>query len=984
MNSPVKNLNNLRKRKIPNTGRYKTSLTKVKKPIISASKNEYSDSSTKFEQALINLKEGLEQLSNEFPLEETSNNYNYSYKNVPLKRISYSAPKNRSEKNTYLRNTFNIIPNKKNSIPKNINSKKYININNSYLNSKDNFSMINHPQRKLVGRYSNYFYNDRSNYKADYTSDVINLNNNYFYNSDISKNNEIALIIKILKKQNKQYKIKNSEMRNKINDLLNNLSMERMSNQRLNNEKKKLLMKITSLENELEIKNSMKLNEIELKNSEIEKLKDEIMNLKILLDKKEKQIINLENNYNNLNNNNLNNYKYSNNNGYDNSNQFLKNIPKSDIHLLDDNFDELNNNMINNNPYINNSNIDANSNLNNNYLNQINELKNQLKEYEKLKNNFIEMKNQKNSYEMKQLEYQNNIDILSQQLNLLKEDNNNLKITNHNQNKRIISDKNTIKKFLDENNNLKNKIKNIEEQIKKNNAINKMNNPKNNINENNNINEQEINYLKSDLEEKIIEINELNEKIKNLMNQLNISKNGSTDLEKNNQKLKEEIEQLNVKISSLENENLNNQQQIFELSNLNNKLQIRVNSVHSGNFKLNTFGRKDNSQDLEQQLQLLQQKNEELQEQIMYLNKDNNNNINIAKLIEEKQNLSKENLDLKNELLILKNQINENENENDNSYNINDNNINLNNLNNINNNNGLETNKIEDMEKLLEEMKKKNELNLDLLEKKEAENQNLISKLKSKENEMSEIQKQYSNSNTINDYKKISSSNILNIAELTEEIEELKKVILEKNKQLEQLEDEINNIKKINNKLLQENNELKKQSNKNEEDNAKDEELYIQIENLKEELKDKEMQIENLIKENNNLKNNKKKDTQLIDSNDDEKEINNNKDENILLGRPSLINDKLSDAEKVKIFIKQLKELKLVNESDMIQIRTLKADIKELKEKVKKMETFSGQLKNFNEFVALLNRALMDYTPKKKEQREAFNKLVDVINNHHI
>ena len=106
MNSPFKNLNNLRKRKIPNTGRYKTSLTKVKKPIISASKNEYSDSSTKFEQALINLKEGLEQLSNEFPLEETSNNYNYSYKNVPLKRISYSAPKNRSEKNTYLRKSL--------------------------------------------------------------------------------------------------------------------------------------------------------------------------------------------------------------------------------------------------------------------------------------------------------------------------------------------------------------------------------------------------------------------------------------------------------------------------------------------------------------------------------------------------------------------------------------------------------------------------------------------------------------------------------------------------------------------------------------------------------------------------------------------------------------------------------------------------------------------------------------------------------------
>ena len=177
---------------------------------------------------------------------------------------------------------------------------------------------------------------------------------------------------------------------------------------------------------------------------------------------------------------------------------------------------------------------------------------------------------------------------------------------------------------------------------------------------------------------------------------------------------------------------------------------------------------------------------------------------------------------------------------------------------------------------------------------------------------------------------------------------------------------------------------MKNKINKHDELNVndKDEELFIQIENLKEELKDKDIQIEKLIKENKNIKNNKK-DNQLIDSNDDEKEINHNKDDNIL-GRPSLINDKLSDAEKVKIFMKQLKELKLLNESDMIQIKTLKADIKELTEKVKKLETFSGQLKNFNEFVALLNRALMDYTPKKKDQREAFNKLVDVINNHHI
>ena len=238
MKNSGKIINNLRKRKIPNTYRYKTSLSKVKKPIISTSNNEYSDSSLKFEQALINLKEGLEHLSSEFPLEEISNNYSYSYKSIPLKRIFYSAPKNRSEKNKYIKNTFNIIPQNKNTISKNINSIKNLYINNSHLTPKNNFTMINHPQKKLAKRYSNYFYNDRSNNKTDYASDIINLNNNYFYNGDFSKNNEIALIIKILKKQNKQYKIKNSEMRNKINDLLNNLSMERMANQRLNNEKK--------------------------------------------------------------------------------------------------------------------------------------------------------------------------------------------------------------------------------------------------------------------------------------------------------------------------------------------------------------------------------------------------------------------------------------------------------------------------------------------------------------------------------------------------------------------------------------------------------------------------------------------------------------------------------------------------------------------------------------------------------------------------
>ena len=96
------------------------------------------------------------------------------------------------------------------------------------------------------------------------------------------------------------------------------------------------------------------------------------------------------------------------------------------------------------------------------------------------------------------------------------------------------------------------------------------------------------------------------------------------------------------------------------------------------------------------------------------------------------------------------------------------------------------------------------------------------------------------------------------------------------------------------------------------------------------------------------------------------------------------INMDLNEDDKNKIYIDQIKELKVMNESDLIQIKALKADIKEMKEKMKKMETFSGQLKNFDEFVSLLNNALFNYRPKKKEQKEALNKLIEVMNNHRI
>ena len=83
----------------------------------------------------------------------------------------------------------------------------------------------------------------------------------------------------------------------------------------------------------------------------------------------------------------------------------------------------------------------------------------------------------------------------------------------------------------------------------------------------------------------------------------------------------------------------------------------------------------------------------------------------------------------------------------------------------------------------------------------------------------------------------------------------------------------------------------------------------------------------------------------------------------------------------IKIYLERIKEYKVNKESDEIQIKTLKEEIKKLKEVVKNSETFGGQVKDINEFKILLNQALVNYKPKKKEQKEALNKIVNILNN---
>ena len=92
----------------------------------------------------------------------------------------------------------------------------------------------------------------------------------------------------------------------------------------------------------------------------------------------------------------------------------------------------------------------------------------------------------------------------------------------------------------------------------------------------------------------------------------------------------------------------------------------------------------------------------------------------------------------------------------------------------------------------------------------------------------------------------------------------------------------------------------------------------------------------------------------------------------------------LSDADKIKLYKDQIKEYKMINESDKIQIKTLKEDIKIMKSKIKNLQTFGGQMKDLNEFISVLNQALLNYKPKKKEQKDALNRIIDVLNNHQI
>ncbi len=516
--------------------RYNDSKNKYKKIIPNLTQKQKLNPKEKFELALTNLKEGLEEITLEFKekeeckSKEKDERKNYLLNTQPLnnynrinKRISLSVPKY----HRYIRTATPIrdydLIKKKLSYLNSSNS-----LHNSYFKTMNNYKIndnfyrtgdinsLSHTKRRNYSRPSyrkilktssninNLNYNTTSNNDMDYLKlNNIRINNDF-------KNKELNNINNILEKQNKELRHKTRDMRYKINDLLNNIKLLRMDNQRLNDEKNKLLIRISNLENELDINKNMSINELEKKANKISELKEEILRLNLILNEKENEIINLNNkngnginelnDYNDEENNNMNVELLNQISDLKNEIEYLRNEK-----LANGQF----NKMVNDNKF--NQNNDILIQENRKFKKLYNNLKN---EHEKMKNYLSDIQNQKASFEEQQNEYQININDLTQKLNMLEEENNTLRsiinngnlqndnVLNKNQGNNNNNENEIINQLLEDNNNLKLQL----EKLSKNNMYNNNNNLK------------DINFLKNDIEEKTNEINDLNEKIKNLKN----------------------------------------------------------------------------------------------------------------------------------------------------------------------------------------------------------------------------------------------------------------------------------------------------------------------------------------------------------------------------------------------------------------------------------------------------------------------------------
>jgi hypothetical protein len=270
--------------------------------------------------------------------------------------------------------------------------------------------------------------------------------------------------------------------------------------------------------------------------------------------------------------------------------------------------------------------------------------------------------------------------------------------------------------------------------------------------------------------------------------------------------------------------------------------------------------------------------------------------------------------------------------------------------------------KINELQKKIEVVQMEKESKMKELQIQQKNNKILLNKNKILEEENIKLK------NTITNLTNTNNDNLQNnkneeYEKVYGQLEMIKKENYDKNIKIKKLEKELKDFKAINDKLLEDNKRLKFTQNQ-------EECMNITLENLKDEIKDKNLQIQK-------LKNSLKRNTMNVknrDDNEDEKELEENP------FRKTFNSTGMAEDEKIRMYKEQIKEYKQTNISDALQIKTLKEDIKILKNEVKNYETFGGQLKDYNEFINLLNVVLDNYKPKKKEQKDALNTILQILN----
>ena len=429
--------------------------------------------------------------------------------------------------------------------------------------------------------------------------------------------------------------------------------------------------------------------------------------------------------------------------------------------------------------------------------------------------------------------------------------------------------------------------------------------------------------------------NKLLKKINELFNQINILQNEKKNLMLARQK-KEQL--LNQKINNLIQER---KKYIDIISNLKKELK--------NSNKNNLNANENETKQLQEKIILLQNENNSLKEKIIIIDK------NLKEIIIERNNLIKENRDLKKIQTSLSLKLNT-------SYN----------------------NFVEESKQLISQINEKDkQLDFYKLHLNNPQNNDQISQennnLKQKIIELQNMNKTLKEANIRLEKENLKiSSKMENHASIGAE-----------EKKINSENDEFNN------KIIKENNERENQLAK---ENAKlkediqlikiwqDEGLINTLENLKDELKDKDKQIQKLIEDNKNLRNSiSKQNLNYINNFNNNNEDEEEKEIELINNpfRPSMNSQGLNDADKIKLYKERIKEFRQINESDKMQIQELKKDIKNLSIKINYCSTFGGQLKDINEFFYLLNQILISCKPQKKEQKDALEKILSIKNNFH-